>query len=1279
MSELVKDPKTSSSDRDKAIRLVDYLTRIALLRSKIIRDVDDYQSVLWINDIPSEKECFTRAWGRDEDYDSDVWIEIQGRREPELPNVPNLCKDWVKPKSLRNKSDLPELSAQITVWDEETDQPQSISDTKYLEDYPEIQKAWDAYIQDKWLNWVAQHNAWESIYKVYSQLFSIHQELTRLGEEYELILGLGLLIWRSPSGQHIRRHLLVADATLEFEAGLGRFTIKPHPEGTKFRPEFDMMDIGERPAGAEQVMKEVLKKDDDPWERDIIDGTLKSLIHSLDSQGEYKDALDATGIEVLEKPVVVYAPALILRRRSAKGLTDTLQRIRELIEKGEDIPSEFLGLAEIQQVSDKHAAGDSCQTNSNCNGEVFFPKPSNAEQRLIVDKIRAISGVIVQGPPGTGKSHTIANLICHLLATGQRTLITAKTPRALRVLEGLVPRELRSLCINLIGSGFKERGNLESSVRGILQKLNDWDEDKSRLDRKRLEEKLRKLREEKSYVERRLRDIRESETLSRSISQEAFQGTAAEIAEAVNKDRNDYEWFTDDVREDKTCPISDNNMRKILEDLRYFTAEKRNELLQELPNAFPSPARWKNLVENEVNATEEENSVVDGADEHVADKLSRSSSAYIGSLQGALNSFLHTQRRLMALGESWIEQVLRDAIRGETTSWREILRATRHAIGIVEPLVEIADKTDIQNPKNLKLNSLHNAANELRHHLENGGKLTYFCILPKSIVKLRRLIKGVLINDSRPKEIKDFQLLEQVLRVRLECEKVWGFWVERADKSQGPYQLQIGELKRLSGVLEEALSLEELTKRCRELIGQCTSVNEPLWFSESQVETTVASCNLAIARQRKRECEDEIQTIENPVMSLAKRNSAHPVASELLRAIRQRDVDGFVSAANRIQDLLKEQDRVQKLDGQVSAVRQHFPRLIDDLERTCGAPCWDDRIEKIQCAWCWAYARYWVEEYVRKEDVPALAKRAKQIEDEINSTIAKLSAQYAWSFCFSRLSKRHQENMVAWQQAMKKIGKGTGRQAWRYRREAQHYLNQCYEAAPAWVMPLHRVWDTVDPVPEMFDVIIVDEASQCGVESMPLLFLGKKILIVGDDKQISPDAVGLDIDDVYRLINEYLYDFNFHGIFHVASSLFDYGALRYGTQQRITLREHFRCMPEIIRFSNNLCYSGTPLIPLRQYGPDRLVPLKRVFINGGYREGSGNRVINRPEAEAVVEEIVKLCNNPNGKYDNKTMGVVVLQGEGQARLIETQLLERLGAEEIETKTPCVWQPLQFSG
>ena len=191
--------------------------------------------------------------------------------------------------------------------------------------------------------------------------------------------------------------------------------------------------------------------------------------------------------------------------------------------------------------------------------------------------MRAANGVLVQGPPGTGKSHTIANLICHLLATGQRTLITAKTPRALQVLEGLVPNALRPLCINLLGSGIEERRSLESSVGGILREQDAWNERCATQKCAELEETLRTLREEKARISRRLRDIRESETHTQSIAEGAYRGTAARIAEAVSRDRAAYGWFLDAAPMEQSCQISADDLRIVLDALRRFTPEQRRE------------------------------------------------------------------------------------------------------------------------------------------------------------------------------------------------------------------------------------------------------------------------------------------------------------------------------------------------------------------------------------------------------------------------------------------------------------------------------------------------------------------------------------------------------------------------------------------------------------------------------------------------------------------------------------------------------------------------------
>jgi DNA replication protein DnaC len=531
-----------------------------------MRDLGEYQNVVWLSSVPSERGCFTRAWGQDEEHEPDEWLEVQNRREPELPSVPPPCNDWLNQLALRTKSDLPGLLQEITHevqnpdWCEGSDQPETVRHTDRLVDHPEIQREWDRYVEEKWLPWTEEHNAWEKVHKIYSELFAIHQEQLRLGEEYELVLGLGLLTWQTPTGHRVRRHLIVADAILEFEARLSKFIVRPHTEGAKLRAELDMLDIEDQPARAEEAAKSSLAQaEDDPWEKACIQGVLQALVHSISAEGDYGDSLETKSLRASEKPVVEYAPALILRKRSIRGLTETLKRIKERIEKGEDITGEFADLAEIRTEDDRAMDDNPEGPIRLFAGEIFFPKPSNEEQLRIVDKIRSAGGVLVQGPPGTGKSHTIANLICHLLATGERTLITAKTPRALQVLEELVPSELRPLCINLLGSGLDERRSLESSVGGILRKNEEWKEDRAKKERKELEERLRYLREERAKVSRRLLDIRESETHSQSIAEGTYRGTAARIAEAVNRDKPTYEWFADTVPLDKTCPIWDAN------------------------------------------------------------------------------------------------------------------------------------------------------------------------------------------------------------------------------------------------------------------------------------------------------------------------------------------------------------------------------------------------------------------------------------------------------------------------------------------------------------------------------------------------------------------------------------------------------------------------------------------------------------------------------------------------------------------------------------------------
>ena len=234
-------------------------------------------------------------------------------------------------------------------------------------------------------------------------------------------------------------------------------------------------------------------------------------------------------------------------------------------------------------------------------------------------------------------------------------------------------------------------------------------------------------------------------------------------------------------------------------------------------------------------------------------------------------------------------------------------------------------------------------------------------------------------------------------------------------------------------------------------------------------------------------------------------------------------------------------------------------------------------------------------------------------------------------------------------------------------------------------MPFYRLAETIDAKPESFDIVIVDEASQSGPDTLALLYLAKQIIVVGDDQQISPEAVGVGRADVDLLSERLISDLPHRDALGVESSLFNQAVIRFG--RRIVLREHFRCVPEIIRFSNDLCYAATPLIPLRQYPPERLEPIVVRHVAEGFREGNAGYARNKPEAVALVDAIVQctkdpryLCakddHHPNGK---PTFGVVSLQGEEQAKLINQLLLERLTPEEIEQRELVCGDAYAFQG
>ena len=209
-------------------------------------------------------------------------------------------------------------------------------------------------------------------------------------------------------------------------------------------------------------------------------------------------------------------------------------------------------------------------------------------------------------------------------------------------------------------------------------------------------------------------------------------------------------------------------------------------------------------------------------------------------------------------------------------------------------------------------------------------------------------------------------------------------------------------------------------------------------------------------------------------------------------------------------------------------------------------------------------------------------------------------------------------------------------------------------------MPHYRICESLPAQYGAFDLVIIDEASQSDLTALPALLRAKKVLVVGDDKQVSPDGIGMEEERVQNMMARFLG--NQVGLYRPLMSperslydLFKVVFAKSGTM----LREHFRCVAPIIEYSKREFYNHE-LKPLRlPMLTERLdPPLVDLLVMDGEKKGK----FNLGEAQVIVEEIRHLIALP--QIAGRSIGVVSLLGAEQAQKIMQMLTKELGEEII---------------
>jgi len=205
---------------------------------------------------------------------------------------------------------------------------------------------------------------------------------------------------------------------------------------------------------------------------------------------------------------------------------------------------------------------------------------------------------------------------------------------------------------------------------------------------------------------------------------------------------------------------------------------------------------------------------------------------------------------------------------------------------------------------------------------------------------------------------------------------------------------------------------------------------------------------------------------------------------------------------------------------------------------------------------------------------------------------------------------------------------------------------------------------------DLFDMVIIDEASQCDVASaLPLIKRTKQLIVIGDPMQLRHiSAVKVEEE---QMIKKILGLDNSPHVKYAECSLYDYckdliNNAKKGQNLPYMLRYHYRCYPSIIEYSNDMFYEGIMGSRLEiRTNVDELKgnPQGIVLVNVKGKQLRDNKNVNESEAKKSVEIAVRTAQTNT----EVSIGIVTPfrhQAEYINRLIPTVYANRIEANTV---------------
>jgi len=538
--------------RDRTRQIFRFLQTLHDHRNPAKLRIQDHLWFRWFSGFPRH-ESVERGRREPEANGGPSATEFSLRaRRPKLTAAPRPPKDiaeWVEPGWDDPARELTFLPHRKTLDEDGRTVEVALGDDPLR---IEARRSWEQ-VRNSWA--LAERPARQAM-ELYEALFTVWGWIERESERVELVLGDGILRWtRGP--MVVYHPILLQRVELEFDDSVPEFRVVETNHPVEFYS-------SAFPAGEDFDTRKVMA-----FQRELDGGSFhplggqdtsdffRSIAARLSAQAEFVADHPRPSTAA---PILGRDPVLFLRSRS-QGYTAAIEAILKALERDDPVPVCLAQVVGLEPTDDNNGEPEPSPrpSPSGPNPEILFSKAANPEQFEIARRLATQNSILVQGPPGTGKSHTIANLIGHLLAEGKNVLVTSHTTKALNILRSHVVEELRPLCVSLLESDADSRHQLEAAVNAIVSRLTTSDEVRLRKEGESFKCERARLQAIVDNTEQQLRLAREADYLPIGFGGKSH--TPSEAARWVAAGQETQSWIPGPAEAGAPLPLAPDEIR----------------------------------------------------------------------------------------------------------------------------------------------------------------------------------------------------------------------------------------------------------------------------------------------------------------------------------------------------------------------------------------------------------------------------------------------------------------------------------------------------------------------------------------------------------------------------------------------------------------------------------------------------------------------------------------------------------------------------------------------